>query len=527
MSWYRPITGAFAAFTAAYFHPQSKFYHAKELIGNMDEAISELLRLQYPDGTLDSGGNRQSPPDTGFYLEALCPAAVVLDRQNAKEMTPVNDKLKNFMRKAGEGIRTGGIHTPNHRWVVSSVLAQLYSIFKDEKYLTRMDEWLAEGIYQNKDGNYPERSRNYARVENNAFITIGRLLNRPELFEIAKKNLITTYYYMESDGYLVSLDSRRQDQNKPVSIALYYMDYRFLANYYQDEMLGAVTKKIESLPEFDRLVLSRSLINFMEDSSLLQKVKAGSELPITYTKFFTGSDLVRIRRGSITASIFGGTDKPLIVASGRSCNPTFFTFRKGEASLDYVRLSTSFFSTGYFMSDGLKKDDNRYTLQEKKEAYYYLPLPEDKRNPEGDYKHTESLDHRFWSKLDFPSRPKDTLTLDTKIEITEENGHFQMDISVDGPGDVNITMDFCFGKDGELQGIEAAQEKDDYFFKDEIVKYKKGEDVIEIGPGKSEHRMLRGLDGEVYSTHFGTLKGEGMHVYLTGVTPFKHTLSIK
>ncbi|MEZ4826812.1 MAG: hypothetical protein R3C61_11060 [Bacteroidia bacterium] len=68
----------------------------------------------------------------------------------------------------------------------------------------------------------------------------------------------------------------------------------------------------------------------------------GKPLPETYTQHFTESDLVRIKRGAITVSIFGGNDLPLTVASGRSCNPTFFTFRKGAAIMEYARLSTSF-----------------------------------------------------------------------------------------------------------------------------------------------------------------------------------------
>lgn len=74
-------------------------------------------------------------------------------------------------------------------------------------------------------------------------------------------------------------------------------------------------------------------------------------------------------------TIFGGTDKPTIISSGRSTVASFITFRKGEAILKYMRFSTDFISTGYFKSDGLKKEGNKYILSQKIEAPYYQPLP--------------------------------------------------------------------------------------------------------------------------------------------------------
>ena len=523
--YFRPFSDAFAAYTASYCHPESSHYQSTQVLEYMDAALTKLIDQQYPDGTLDAGGNRKSPPDTAFYLEKMCPAAVILERSALQATEPIQKKLRTFLTHAGESLRTGGVHTPNHRWVVSSVLAQLYSLFGDENYLARLDEWLAEGIYQNEDGNYPERSRNYSIVENNAFIVIGRMLNRPELFDIVRKNLVSNYYYMEPSGDLITLDSRRQDQNYTLEMARYYFQYRYLAQFYKDPFLAAITKEIEQFDGFDRHALSK-LFCFMEEPALLSDLPPTEPLPTNYAKIFPGSDLARIRREGITASIFGGNDKPIHIASGRSNNPTIFTFRKGQAILHSMRLSTAFFNTGYVRGDGLLKNDNQYTLTERKEAYYYHPMAQNQRNEEGDYTLAPSQDGRFWSKMDFESRTKDTLALESSIVITETNGSFRIDIEIKGPEAVAVMLEFCFDTNGDLEGVEQAENGTDYFLKSGSATYTSGPDTITIGPGKHEHNRLRGLDGEMYSTHFGTIKGQGKHVYLNGFTPFSHSITI-
>ncbi|MDX2250503.1 MAG: hypothetical protein SF052_27225 [Bacteroidia bacterium] len=525
--YYRNLSESFSVLAAAFSHPESLYYGSSEVVQALHSLIDKLRAFQYPDGTLDSGGNRKSPPDTAFVLDSLYPAALILKEKETNEIVAVKTKLNEFLLAAGEGIRTGGVHTPNHRWEICATLAKLYKLFGDKKYVERIDEWLAEGIYQNSDGNYPERSRNYAVVENQAFITMGEILNRPELFEIVSRNLTATYYYMEPDGELVSLDSRRQDQFRPISVYLNYMAYRYMAIHENSDFFASVAREVERLSDFDRYIIRRALPFFMSSSLLQREMPKGKTLPTTFTQHFKESDLVRIKRGDITVSIFGGNDLPLTVASGRSCNPTFFTFRKRSAILEYARLSTSFFNTGYVRSEGLKKDGNKYRLYEKKEAYYYHPMPEDKRNKKGDYLLSPSLDERFWSKMDFESRPKTTVTLESKIVIEEIENSFRIEIEVEGAENVEVTLDLCFKDGGTFEGVLQGEKEKDFFIEGEFAKYTFGSDTIEVGPGKHEHERVEGLDGEVYSTHFGSIKGAGQHLYITGLVPFRHVLMVR
>ena len=295
--YYRYISDHFANLTASFCNSQSFYFKSPDVLTCLEDAIQKLLDVQYPNGTLDSGGNRQSPPDTAFVLESLCSAATILTNNSFSELVKLKNNLKNFLIRAGEGIRTGGVHTPNHRWAVSSALAGLYSIFKDNKYIERIDEWLGEGIYIDEDGQYPERSRNYSLVVNNSLLNIGRILKRPELYNYVRKNLEATYYYMESDGELICLDSRRQDQYKSISITSYYPLYRLMAIQDNDEFFSAITRKIETFDDFGKIVLSRALPKFMENTILSKELPKSSLLPDFYTRNFTNSNLVRIKRG--------------------------------------------------------------------------------------------------------------------------------------------------------------------------------------------------------------------------------------
>ena len=169
----RNLAHEIAVLAASYCHQQSAYYHHPELLQQLDWLVNFICNAQSEDGTVNAG-NIESPPDTAFLIEILCPAWTVLNLDSHPDTKTIIEKLGKFILSAGEGILKGGIHTPNHRWVVCSALANIYSIFPGSRYLARIDEWLAEGVYCDVDGHYPERSAIYSAVENTAFINIAR-----------------------------------------------------------------------------------------------------------------------------------------------------------------------------------------------------------------------------------------------------------------------------------------------------------------------------------------------------------------
>jgi hypothetical protein len=518
----RKIAYDFSILTAGFCSAKSKYHHNEQLIPKLDLLVKFLLQAQTTDGTVNIG-NLESPPDTAFLVEILGAAASILAEDNSTATTSLQLQLKEMLQKAGNALVTGGVHTPNHRWVICAALAQLHSLYPDKRYTTRIDDWMGEGIFNDKDGNYPERSGTYSMVENTALISISRFLKKPSLLEPVRKNLQLFYYHIEPDGELVSIDSRRQDQYVPRNSNILYLQYRYLAILDNNKLFAAITKDIEGKKDYQEIILNRSLFYFLENKLLQKQLPLGSSLP-DYEKFIPSSQLLRIKRNDTTASLFGGIDWPLIIASGRSCSPDFFTYRKGKAILKYLRLSSSFFSMGYFYSDGVKKSGNSYVLHKKLSVPYYQPLPKDKRNKNGDYKLSPSIDDRFWNKMDFKNRPVSNLkTLETTITFTEEKGNAELVINISGLKDVQVTIELCFSENGTLSGNMETIEGNS-FLKDGFGSFESGGDKIQFGPGKAEHRSVEGLEGERYSTHFGTLRTKGQHVCITGITPFFHTL---
>lgn len=80
-----------SCFSHSLWNPCSGYYKSQKLITLLEEILDIMLNAQYDDGTLDSGANRKSPPDTGFILEHLCSAALVLNRLEYPDLLKVKN----------------------------------------------------------------------------------------------------------------------------------------------------------------------------------------------------------------------------------------------------------------------------------------------------------------------------------------------------------------------------------------------------------------------------------------------------
>lgn len=527
-----------AAMIAAYCSPESVHHQSAALIPLLERAAQAFLDAQNPDGLLDAG-NLDSPPDTAFVVEALGAALLVARRRNDARLARVQEILSKFLLRVGEGLVTGGIHTPNHRWVVCAALARLNALFPSAKYVDRIDDWLGEGIYQDSDGLFPERSPNYARVEVDAFVTLARLLNRPALLDPVRKHLNANLYLLQPpDGEIECVNSRRQDQDRAIHVANFYLQYRYMAIHDNNATFAAVARLIAARPGEGLVEGVNPVIYFLEDPAVLRKpLPDGGAIPSDYSKVFANSHMVRIRRGGRSATIFGGEDQPTGMASGLAHNPTFFSFRNGKAILDSVRMGGQFFNLGVFRAEGLRGAGQGFVLRQRLDAPYYQPLPKEHRKANGDYPLTPAQDGRFWSKLDFPHRQVSNVqVLDQKVTVVEKApGVFELQLEITGHDRVPYAIELAFRPGGQFSGgIEestlparfGAAESKAVFLKSGMATYRVGDDAIEFGPGQADHTFIN-LGGHTYQAHGATLRTAGNRVYITGFTPLRKVLTIR
>src|SRR5690242_3826142 len=120
----RRIGSDFSVLSAAYCSPDSAYYQKAQLITKLEVLAQGLLKSQNPDGTMNSG-NLESPPDTAFLIELLTCGAYILVKKNTAELSNVNTEIRKFIVNAGESLVTGGVHTPNHRWVICAALSKI------------------------------------------------------------------------------------------------------------------------------------------------------------------------------------------------------------------------------------------------------------------------------------------------------------------------------------------------------------------------------------------------------------------
>ena len=458
----------------SYVSPESKYYQSKEILQRMTLAASGLLNLQHEDGTIDLiSTNFHSTPDLGFTIYPLALAYSIMRKNKQQNYGELPALLKKYLLNAGKALSVGGVHTPNHRWVISGALAWINSFFPNPQYKARVDQWLAEKIDIDPDGQYNERSTSvYTPVTNRSLIEMAKKMGYNSLFNDVRKNLDMTFYYVRSNGEIATESSNRQDKYNQSNMAGYYLAYNYMAIHDNDSRYAGMVKYIENTVPVSQL--DYMLPYFLEDAIMLQDLTKTTPLPTSYHKYFKYSDIVRIREEKADMSIITN-------------NTTFFTYFKGEAALEAVRLSSSFFGKGQFQSQQLEKDGDTYILSSTIYGPYYQPLPKEKIPVDGE----------AWGKVPRTEREQSEVqTLNTKIYITEKRGKARIKVVVDGPKNLPVTLELGFRAGGTLSNVNAKQGIGNAFLarNGEYATYSKGNDSIRIGPGIVAHKwtQLRG-----------------------------------
>jgi hypothetical protein len=486
LHWPISAAGAVQLGTAAFLHPSSKHHRQPEVLRRIQLAADFLLRSQSPDGNIDLPiTNFNSPPDTAFAVRAVANAALVARRAQERSIYSV---VEPFLLRATEGLVKGGVHTPNHRWVICAALSQLYELFHDARCLDRIDQWLAEGIDIDPEGQYSERSTAvYNPIVNSSLITMAEKLGRPQLLESVRRNLESMLFLLHPGYEVVTEISTRQDLNQRGDMGVYWFSLQYMAVHDSDGRFATIARHFAptraSLPEL------------LEYPQLLKPAPLAS-VPDNYRRHFPHNRLLRFRRGPVSATV---------LLEGRS---NFFSVRRGAAVIQAIRFASAFFGKGQFIPATSQVEGSRIRLTQRLQAGYYQPL--DPPRP---------VDADSWAQLRPLRRQTEVAQLHQSAEIRETARGFSVRIQAMGTKGVPVAIEVNLRPGGHLTSVQPCGEiPDTWLLAHGYATYEAGGDRIRFGPGRMEHSyiLVRGAEA----------KFPGPSVYLTGLTPFDHTLEI-
>jgi hypothetical protein len=477
-----------------------------ELLAKASLAAEYLLRVQRPSGLIDLRDcNYDSSPDTGFCVQLLC-TLIELGRpmvQLDPNLAALLEQVEQFIRRAVPGLCTGGFHTPNHRWVIASALAQAGQLFTDLDIRPALEAYLAEGFDLDAEGAFNERSSGiYDAVSDRSLLLIADNWDCPTARSAVKANLEFNLHLLHADGTAETGLSHRQDYGTapvPLTLASCYL-YSAAVEPNPVFVRAAQTLwKNACTPNPGELNwLAYVLLKFGDPAT------PSVPLPQDYCRWFPHNGLWRVRRGPLSASFFRGGTR-------------LFTLRFGLAELASVKISANYFGTagGWFIGDSLDVRDHIGTFRSEglgrpRRPGYELPLG----RPVPPERYEAMLPERTLRRV-----PPLTSTL----TVQEVDGGFDLRYqTLDGLDRVVAQIAFDFAPGGIWETDEACfkpQASQVIFLKQGCGSMRYSSDVIQIGPGADAHRIWAMRDAEPAPHH--------ARVLMTFVAPIDHCFSIR
>lgn len=294
------------------------------------------------------------------------------------------------------------------------------------------------------DGQFSERSPNYvAHVSVPSLLTLGRILQRPELIDAADRATVVQARLTDSDGMVESLASRRQDQFAPFDGGALHPWSRAHSARTHDPITARAARRTEARATADTMMTL--LASSIEVPSALAPLPASAPEPTgdrPEVVELHESGLVQMDHGASCAVLFGGTDTADLgrITSGASIRPVIARFGGRHLRVRELRLARDFFSLGPLRpgapwrlpdAPGDSPRHRTFIKHERVGAEYFHPLDPQHHDREGMYPF--QFNGRFAAAMDFRHRPADVVSLSTSATARLSPGELLMRWEFQGP----------------------------------------------------------------------------------------------
>ncbi len=500
-------------------------YHAL-IGGQVNEALfarailatDHLMRAQRPGGLIDLRSvNIDSSPDTGFTVQALCG---VLDLARPVLHThplwqALTGKIERFIRRAVPGLCSGGFHTPNHRWVITSALAYAHALFPDLDVAETVEAYLAEGFDIDEDGTFIERSIGvYDAVNDRSLLLIAEFWNRPDALDAVARNLDFDLHMLHANGTAVTNLSRRQDYGTrlvPIGLIPCYLllnrqrpnpVWATAANY-----LWAQSRQLSHDWDLGYLDwISYALLKGGEPET------AQAVLPTNFARYYPVNGVWRVRREQLSASFFRGKTGLLSL-----------TF--GQAELSSVKISFTYFGKecGWFFGDELVVKEATACTEPAEVAVLHSTGLNHPRRPAYELPLGRPVPPEKWDEMMAERDLRHLPPISGDLTVTEVDGGFDLHLqTVSGLDNVAGQIAFDFAPGGVWETADTRfvpQAGQEIFLKQGTGAMRYGNDVIEISPGHGAHSFWQMRAAEPAPDH--------VRVVLTFFTPVDHLMRLR
>lgn len=495
-----------ASMTAAYCNEDTEYYHNENVLGRILLGLDYIKRIQHENGLFDYVTcNFFSAPDTAFCVKKLLPVYQFL-RKKAEAGNLVQgekvilQKVEIIVRKGAEGLLEGGFHTPNHRWVIASVLMTCGKLFFCREMEDAAYEYLREGIDCSEDGEFSERSAgNYNRINNDAMIMLSMATGDDSYEQYAVRNLRMMLTYWEPDDSIFTANSIRFDKDRLIYPKDYYMEFLEMGVKYHIPEFLQMCNTIFEIVDRKNITSPDFLIWLMLNPQYRSLEVEGTYVRPDFCRFYEKSQIVRGQQGRFTYTVLGGKSN-------------FFYLHNGTMKLE-MKVAGSFCEHRAFRSEQMERlSDGKYHLSQTMRGWYYLPFAEEPETSDWWEMDNESRNKKYGPDMQVDVWVQEVENgVDIRVKTSGvEGAPWRIELAFSG---VNfLTNDSV---DMPLTGSEVLVIKQGY------VKVTNGQDALTVGPCFGEHRFTEGKeDSEAKTPGAATL-------YLTNYTSFDHTVEIR